>query len=303
MSGGYGPAPADFGDAQELAPSGALFDIGGHGQAAPYSLAMGNMLNKQIEEIRGKTMAALALSGNWKRRFREFMAKKNNDLIDFLKVTVPSHPVFGRGEMLLRRFGNPQCTPSHPSVREMIMDVSGETCIEEVNAAMTAIGGAGPLKDLVAHTTLLYELYREAGEAAMTAQNTLKAKLDKLDKLQGKLANLFEIEVNEKYEQLMEANEAYLKQVFEEAKIEDEYKNVVESYRRFITLRDVLLVTKTFKILDSQPLCSICVEEPVSYALAPCGHTFCQNCIKKHTSNSCFICRATVKDRVRLYFG
>jgi len=303
MSGGYGPAPADFGDAQESAPSGAVFDIGGHGQNTPYSIAVGNIMTKQIEEIRGKAVTALAISGNWKRRFREFMTKKNNDLVDFLDVTVPSHPVFGRGEILLRRFGNPQCNPSHPSVREMIMDISGETYIKEVNDAMLAIGGSGPLKDMAAHTTLMYEMYKDAGEAAIVAQNALKVKLDKLDKLQGKLANLFEIDVNDKYEQLMEANEAYLKQVFEESKIEQDYKDVIEAYRKFLTLRDVLLVTKAFKDTESQPQCSICVEDPVSYALTPCGHTFCQNCIKKHTSNACFICRANVKDRVRLYFG
>lgn len=301
--GGYGPAPAEFESAENSAPTAAIFDVGGHGQSNPYSLAVGGMLSKQVEEIRGKAAMALNLNMTWKRRFREFMSKKNNDLVDFIKVDVPTHPVFGRGEILLRRFGNPQCSVTHPSVRDMILDVSGQTCIEEVNAAMAALSGSGPLKDLAAHVTMLYELYKEAGEAAIQAQNALKMKLDKLDKLQGKLANLFEIDVNEKYEQLMEANEAYLKQVFEEANIEKDYKTLIESYRRFITLRDVVLLTKTFTTSESQPLCSICVEEYVSHALTPCGHTFCQSCIRKHTSNACFICRATVKDRVKLYFG
>ena len=233
----------------------------------------------------------------------EFMAKKNNDLIDFLKVDVPTHPVFGKGEVLLRRFGNPQCNVNHPSVRDMILDTSGNTCIEEINDAMMALSGSGPLKDLATHITMIYELYKEAGEAAIVAQNALKVKMDKLDKVQGKLANLFEIDVNEKYEALMQANEGYLKQVFEEANIEAEYKAVVEAYRRFITLRDIVLLTKTHSVAENTPLCSICVEEGVSHALAPCGHTFCQNCIRKHTSNACFICRATVRDKIKLYFG
>jgi hypothetical protein len=301
--GSAGFAPADFGSAEDSAPTAAMFDVGGHGQQNPYTLAVGGMLNKHIEEIRGKAVAAMNLNTSWKRRFREFMSKKNNDLIDFLKVEVPLHPVFGRGEILLRRFGNPQCTVTHPSVRDMILDISGETCIEEVNAAMTALSGSGPLKDLAAHITLIYDLYKEAGEAAIVAQNALKVKMDKLDKLQGKLANLFEIDVNEKYEALMEANEAYLKQVFHEANIETEYKAVVDAYRRFIILRDIVLLTKTHSAAENAPLCSICVEEGVSHALTPCGHTFCQNCIRKHTSNSCFICRANVRDKIRLYFG
>lgn len=300
---GVGYAPADFGSAEDSAPTAAMFDVGGHGQQNPYSLAVGGMLNKQIEEMRGKVNAAMNLNMSWKRRFREFMAKKNNDLIDFIKVDVAAHPVFGKGEILLRRFGNPQCTVTHPSVRDMILDISGETCIEEVNAAMAALSGSGPLKDFAAHITMIYELYKDAGEAAIVAQNALKMKMDKLDKLQGKLANLFEIDVNEKYEALMEANEAYLKKVFEEAAIETEYKAVVDAYRRFLTLRDIVLLTKTHTAAENTPLCSICVEEGVSHALTPCGHTFCQNCIRKHTSNSCFICRATVRDKIRLYFG
>lgn len=301
--GGYGPAPAEFGNAEDSAPTSAMFDVGGHGQAAPYSLAVNGMLSKQIEEIRGKTTMALNLSTNWKRRFRDFMSKKNNDLIDFIKVSVPNHPVFGRGEILLRRFGNPQCTVTHPSVRDMILDISGETCLGEINEAMTALSGSGPLKDLAAHITLLYDLYKEAGEAAMVAQNNLKMKMDKLDRIQGKLANLFEIDVNDKYEQLMAANEEYLKKVFEEADIEKDYKDVIESYRRFLTLRDVVLTTNAFSLTESQPLCSICVEEQVSHALTPCGHTFCQNCIRKHTSNACFICRTNVREKIRLFFG
>jgi hypothetical protein len=300
---GVGYAPADFGSAEDSAPTAAMFDVGGHGQQNPYTLAVGGMLTKQIDEIRGKVNAAMNLNMSWKRRFREFMAKKNNDLIDFIKVDVAAHPVFGRGEILLRRFGNPQCSVTHPSVRDMILDISGETCIEEVNAAMTALSGSGPLKDFAAHITMIYELYKDAGEAAIVAQNGLKMKMDKLDKLQGKLANLFEIDVNEKYEALMEANEAYLKKVFEEAGIEAEYKAVVEAYRRFLTLRDIVLLTKAHTAAENTPLCSICVEEGVSHALTPCGHTFCQNCIRKHTSNSCFICRATARDKIRLYFG
>jgi hypothetical protein len=296
-------APADFGNAEDSAPSAAIFDVGGHGQSNPYSLAVGGMLNKQIEEIRGKAVAALSLNNSWKRRFREFMSKKNNDLVDFIKAEVPSHPVFGKGEILLRRFGNPQCTTTHPSVRDMILDVSGGTHIEEVNAALVALSGSGPLKDIAAQMGAIYEMYKEAGEAALQAQNALKLKLDKLDKVQGKLANLFEIDVNDKYEQLMEANEAYLKKLFEEAGIEAEYSTTIEAYRKFITLREVVLVTKTAVSVENMPLCSICIEEGVSHALTPCGHTFCQNCIRKHTGNACFICRANVRDRVKLYFG
>ena len=301
--GGDAFSPADFGSAEDSAPTAVLFDIGGNGQSNPYTIAVNGMLNKHIEEMRGKATATVSLSATWKRRFREFMSKKNADLMGFVKATLQDHPVFGRGEMLLRRFGNPNSNTSHPSIRDMVLDVSGETAIVEVEEAMKALSGSGPLKDLGAHITMMYEMYRESGEAAMTAQNALKVKLDRLDRIQGKLANLFEIEVNDKYEQLMEANELYIKKLFEDANIEADYKATVEAYRKFLTLRDTVLLTKAFSSVESQPICSICIEEPVTHTVSPCGHTFCLNCIKKHTSNTCFICRTPIRDKIKLFFG
>jgi len=301
ISGNY--APADFGSAEESAPTAVIFDIGGNGQPNPYSIAIGGMINKQLEEIRGKAVTAVNLSSMWKRRFREFMSKKNSDLLEFLKVEVKDHPVLGRGDMLLRRFGNPNGTSNNAVVRDMVMDASGGTYLEEIDEALKAVSGSGPLKDLGTHVAILYEQYKDAGDAAFTAQASLKVKLDRLDKLQGKLANLFEIDVNDKYEQLMAANEEYMKKIFDDANISAEYLAMIESYRKFITLRETIMMIRAFSAFEKQPVCSICLEDSVSYALNPCGHTFCQTCIRKHTSNACFICRSHVKDKIKLYFG
>lgn len=292
-------APADFEDADQ--PMGVVFDIGGHGQDAPYSLAINSMLHKQIEEMKGKA-AAVNITSTWKRRLRDFMAKKNNELLDFLKVTVPHHPVFGPGEILLRRFGNPQVTPNHVSVRDMIFempDLSGE---DSINASLIATSGETPLKDYVTHTLVIYDMYKEAGDNALKLQQGLKMKLDRLDRIQGKILGLFEIETNEKYEPLMKANEEYLEKIFKDSQIEEDYTALMAAYRRFITLRDVISTSRAVLAQESEPLCSICLEESVAYALNPCGHTFCQTCIRRQNGN-CFICRANVRDKLRLYFG
>ena len=296
MDGNF--APADFEDDQ---PTGVVFDVGGHGQDAPYSLAMNSILHKQLEEVKSKSKTA-SLSATWKRRLRDFMAKKNNDLLDFLKVTVPHHPVFGPGEILLKRFGNPQVTPNHVSVRDMVFempDISGE---ETINAFLAAAGGETPLKDYTAQTQAIFEMYREAGEDALKAQAMLKAKLDKLDRIQGKISGLFEIDPNETYEPLMQANEAYLKKVYDDTKIEEEYNNLVKAYRRFVTLREVATTARTVLAQESEPLCSICLDESVAFALNPCGHTFCQTCIRKQ-NGVCFMCRTHIKDKLKLFFG
>lgn len=301
MDTAAGPyAPADFVDANEISP--AVFDIGGNGSATPYSNAVNAIVTKNHDEIKNKVVSAMNLANTWKRRLRDFMSKKNNELLEFLARAVPAHPVLGPAELLLRKFGNPQVTPTHASVRDMIIDISGASAIEELNASLLSVSGTSPLKDYAAQTVVIYDQYKEAGDAVLKAQQSLKCKLDKLDRIQGKISVLFEIEPNEKYEPLLKANEEYLQKIFDDSQIEEDYNAVIQAYRRFITLRDVVTMSRSAGLQEKEPLCSICLEESVSYTLTPCGHTFCQVCVRRQT-NQCFICRTNVKERVRLYFS
>ena len=302
LSAGGAYAPADFGDAEDTKPIGATFDIGGHDVQTPYTGAVNAILMKHTDEIRGKVSSTVHLPSGWRTRLRDFLVTKNNALLDFLSVSVPSHPVLGPGEVLIRRFGNPQVTPSHPSVRDFVLDGSGEDVLADIDAALQNFKGEGGIKDYIAQTGLLYDEYRMAGEGVFKAQGALKRKLERLDRIQGKLATLFEIEPNEKWGPLMEATEAYLGKIFDECGIEEEYKALVASYRRFAVMRDVVMMTRGITSLESQPMCGICLNEPVSFAFAPCGHTFCQTCSRRQGS-TCPFCRSNIRDRVKIFFS
>jgi hypothetical protein len=298
-------APADFGDAEDMRPLGAVFDIGGNGSSTPYSTAINGVLQRHIEEIRNKTTSAVNAPTGWKKRLREFIGQKNTDLLDFLKLSIPSHPTLGKGDAILRRFGNPNLNPNHPSVRDLVMDASGVDLIPQIEERMGTAGDAaegGLLQKYMAQTRFMYDEYREAGDAVLKAQAELKAKLDRMDRVQGKLVGLFEIDANEKYEPLLQATEAYLQKIYSESGIEAEYKAVVEAYRRFATLRDVVLMSRALTAQENEPICSICLQDPVVFAVSPCGHTYCQNCIRRQNT-SCYMCRGQIKERVRLYFG
>jgi hypothetical protein len=300
--GGY--ASADFADADDVRPLAAVFDVGGHGSSTPYSLAINAMVRKQMEEIKAKSQAALAQPGQWKRKLREFLAQKNNDLLDFFELKVQTHSTLGPGEALLRRFGNPSVSPTHPSVRDLVMDGSGSAIpvLEDLNEAMSNLSTGNPTQDYAAQTRFLYEEYRLAGDHVLSAQAALKVKLDRLDRIQGKLHGLFEIDPNEKYEPLMIATEAYLKDVFEASAIEADYKKLIEAYRRFAILREVVSASRFVTSVEKEPLCCVCLNESVSLALVPCGHTFCNGCGMRQ-SGSCFMCRSSIKDKVKLFFG
>lgn len=301
-------APASFGDAEETRPVSAMFDIGGHATSTPYTTAVQAMLAKHTAEIRGKTDAQLQLSiGDWKKRLREFLTRKNSDLLGFLGSSVPSHHALGPGEILLRRFSNPAVAASpqsHPSVRDLVLDCSGEDVMADIGAALMNFRGeaATGVQGFAAQVRLLFEEYRGAGEAVIIAQNALMNKLAGLDRVQGKLAHLFEIEPNTKWEPLMEATEAYLSKIYSDNAIEAEYNGLIAAYRRFATLREILLTTRMVDAHEHGPMCSICLGEPVGYCLTPCGHTFCGSCVRRQ-GTSCPFCRSTIKERVKLYFG
>ena len=130
----------------------------------------------------------------------------------------------------------------------------------------------------------------------------MKGKLDRFDRIQGRIIHLFEIDPNESYDDLMKATEAYLKRVFEGNMIEDCYKTLIQAYRRFAILRDVVSMTRTLLAQESEPICSICLDESVSYVLTPCGHTLCQTCMRRQ-NGQCFMCRVIIKDKVKLFFS
>lgn len=303
MPGGGGLyAPAEFGDADDDRPAAIAFDLGGNGSANPYTAAISGMLIKHLDEIRQKSAAAISVPSGWKRRLREFLANKNNDLLDFLSVSIPSHPTLGRGEALLRKFGNVNLHAGHPSVKDLVMDSSGADFTQEVAAALLAQRTDDPLKDHVATMRYLFEQYREAGEEAIRHESALRTKLETLDKIQGRLVSLFDLDPNEAYEPLMKSTEEYLERVFAKHQIAGEYRAFIDAYRRYVTLRDVVMMTRTALAQENEPLCTICLRDPVGYAVSPCGHTFCAGCIKKQ-AGACFMCRGPIRDRVKLFFG
>jgi hypothetical protein len=301
--GGSAFSPADFGDSQDMQPLGVAFDIGGHGLSNPYSAAVNSMIHKHSEEMKGRATTLLHLPTGWKRRLRDFLSTKNNELLDFMKLSVPSHNVLGPGEVLLRRFGNPQVSPNHASVRDMVMDISGaaEITLGELNSHLDAFKEDGNLTNYANQTRIIFDEYREAGDAVLSAQTALKAKLDKLDRIQNKISGMLEIEPNEKYQPLMESTEQYLRKIYEESQIEDTYKKLVEAYRKFATLRDVVTMSRSILSYESEPLCSICLNEPISFTISPCGHTLCQTCMRRQV-NQCFFCRGPIRDKIKLYF-
>jgi hypothetical protein len=294
-------APADFADADDLRPTAAIFDIAGNGSATPYTTAINGVIQKHIDEIKQKA-ALISLPTGWKQRLRGFLSQKNTDLLDFLSLSVSSHPSLGRGEQLIRKFSSVHFSPSNASVKELVLDASGADTVGEISQALLKLRTENGINDHLAAIRYIFDQYREAGEAALAKEAELKSKIDVLDRVQGKLAAVVDMDPTEAYEPLLEATESYVGKLFEKHQIADSYTGFIAAYRRFITLRDVVQMTRAVETNVNDPLCSICLNEQVGFALSPCGHTYCQTCVRR-PSSTCFVCRGSIRDRVKLYFG
>jgi hypothetical protein len=302
-------APADFDTAGDMQPLDVYFDVGGHGSSTPYADAIGAMLNKHLDEVQGKAAAATnypSLASPWRRQIRDFMAHQNTDLLNFIDMRMDEHTTLGKGEALLHRFGNPQvaANSSHPSIRNFVLDCSGAAAgadaAADISAAIESFRGRGGIQDYIEATRLLYDEYKRAGEAVLKAQSALDLKINRLDKAQLRIRALFNVEENDEQDQLLAAGERYLKRVYENNKIESDYKDLVAAYRRFIILRDLVAQTRFVHQREGEILCSICLQDPVAFAATPCGHTFCGPCLRKQ-GRSCCMCRAEIKERVKLF--
>ena len=296
-------SPADFEDAEDLRPVSAVFDIGGNGSDTPYTTATNGIILKHVDEIKQKVAIAIQTPAGWKKRIRSFLNQKNTDLLDFLQLSINSHPTLGKGEIILRKFGNLSLRIDHPTIRDLVLDTSGNDYLSEINAILISVRkGDNALSDFISSVACIFEQYRVAGDEALKHESLLKSKMEIFDKFQGKIAALFDLDPTEQYYPLLQVSEEYLGSIFEKNQIKDTYMNFIEAYRKFITLRDIVSMLRTVQSNENEPLCSICIQEQVVYCMNPCGHTYCQTCSHRQ-SGPCFFCRTPVRDKVKIFFN
>lgn len=301
LGGAY--APADFGDAEDTRPLEVLLDPTGTGTSAPYTTIVYNSLARHTQEIRDKSVLPPLTTSSWRKRIRDYLQLKNDDILGFLRRPLQQHPTLGQAEAYLRRFGRPDFQASMPALRDVQLDISGASLVGKIEQELQA-AKPGPVTFplLADQIKWIYDSYRQTGEDILRLDATLKQRLDVMNRSQQVLVSLLELPVNEATQQLTQSTEAFLSKVYEKNTMEDTYQALIEAYRRFAALREIVQFLRHTETVDKEPLCSICLNESVAFALSPCGHTFCQTCSKRQMT-ICYVCRQNIRERVRIYFG
>ncbi len=297
-------ASADFPDSETTRPIETYLETGSQVPATVYSTALFNALQVQTRDIKDKTPSQIQLSNQWKRKIKDIFQRGNDNIFLFLQKPIATHPTLGLAEQFIRKFSRPEVQGKNPNslLRDILEDISGDFYKQEINERVKSKEiENNPIQSLIAQTKELYEVYRETTEKIGLVESNLKSKLFVLDKIQPRLVMLMDLGVNEESAELQKNIENYLTKVYETNCPESEYKELLGLYKKLYIIRDLIHLMKIHENTDKEPLCSICLNEQVQYVLGPCGHTFCEGCVRKQTIQ-CFMCRGNIQNRVKLFF-
>jgi hypothetical protein len=301
LSAGY--APADFPDADATRPASSYIDSGSHAPATIYSTAINNSLQRHFKDIKDHQKNVQQISSSWKKSVRDLFFRGNETIFTFLTKPIGNHPTFSQTELFIRRFSrNDMQNNSGTILRDVLNDLSDINLSEGIEASLRKKAeGKPPIEALGAQVKEVYQIYREAFDEITQVDLSLRTKLQTLDKIQPRLTLLLELGVNEDTAELQKNIEVYLEKVYQENSPEADYKKLLLLYKKMGFLKELMTLLRLNEFSDKEPICSICLNEQISYVLTPCGHTFCEVCMKRQL-NQCYICRGSVRDRVKIYF-
>ena len=257
-------------------------------------------LTKHLSEIPSKPVVNMS---NWRKQLRELMLKQTESVIDFLVKPATEQQVLGPVESLLRKFSvrkeiEPQ---SLKTLAELLAESPGPRAETEINDCL-AKSGPSTLSEVRTQVSSLIELYKKTGESILEGEYQLKLRVEKLSKIHKQVASILELQVNDETEGLLKGMEKYLETSARDLCIEELYKDLVHLYAKQMALREAIQLVKTGTFLPSEPWCSICISDTISYAIVPCGHTFCVGCSRKMVYD-CGMCRSRIKERLKIYIS
>lgn len=239
-----------------------------------------------------------------KKAFREFYVREAAHVFDFLEKPIASSQVLTQAMLILKRFGRGDYMANKHKMRDLVLDISCNTVYdalqEKFQGATTQ--GLSPFQTWVSQTRILLEQWRTATAEFADAEKSLIQQIQVFDEIHKKVQLFLQLPHTEGYEAVCSSMEGYLKSAFDDHKIEEGYTKLIESLKKIVILTDALSSIRQVVNASTEPLCSVCFNEPVALASVPCGHTFCGQCGTKQLTN-CYICRTPITNRMKIFFS
>jgi len=246
---------------------------------------------------------------SWAARLSTTLDRAEAELVGFLRkdaetgededAETATIPCVERHRQFLRGLDTPGFVTSSAWVaRNLRSQVDHDAILADISGALGI--GVSTLQEKI-HTAMT--LYLPTLEAMDAAYVRLQSKLKQIEAFSSQVKALripHATALVPEYEALQSALLHFIESQYAALRIDTDYKEFAEQYDRFQTYRSILCLLQPQG--GAQPLCTVCMTEPISAAVIPCGHTFCGRCCSTQR-NICYICRTPVRDRQRLYFG
>jgi hypothetical protein len=281
------------------------------GLPGKYTATITNILSKHLAEAKTTSDEIIQpIASISKKKLKELITKHNNELFSFMARTDRTPHTLGLAETLFRRYGQeiPTIKGNNPNsiLKDLNLDVSTCEVTAFFNEGLKKVSNSnevitGGMNDFIQQMRWIYNQYKTIGEEVLRLETVLHEKMDLLDKLNTRMSLIVGLKTNDALPDLINSFTKYADTVFSTSKIEDTYKEFVEAYKKWNICRQIITMHNNFKADVSEPQCSICLSDSVSHAIVPCGHTFCGSCVKKQNT-TCYICRGTIRERIKLFF-
>ena len=297
-------ASAELNEEDEMRP--IEFSLDGVSAPGPYTTSIQNIFSRHCAEIRTNSEIILApIQQVSRKKIRELISRQNNDIFGFLQRPDRTPHPSGIAESIFRRYGHDMSNlhkNTQPVSKDLLLDVSMNSTANEFEKNLQKMGGT-TLQSFMGQLKWIFSQYKSVGEEILRVESVLIQKMDMLDKLHQRTPILTSLKANPMLPELLDSFGKYLEHTFKESNIEETYKQLGELYKKWHMLREIVsLQLSTNDTTSTEPICGICLTESIHFAVVPCGHTFCSTCSRK-MNISCYLCRGTIREKVKLFFS
>ena len=239
---------------------------------------------------------------SWRRQLNDCIQHQQARLVRFLFDHTYSD-ISGNQIMsadIIRRYNDVMTKYARPSWNTMnIHDIAFYTDISGSNSEIENDIGISPIK-MRESLRRIIRMFVTSATAMCAAESRLEEKLARFETVVTRTNELMYLEPTASLQQIEEPVRKYLDSVLEKIQIEEDYKELMENYKKFAVLKGLITLANFQKTVG--PTCTICMTKEVSQVSIPCGHTFCEDCCRTQMT-SCYICRVQIRDKIRIYFS
>jgi hypothetical protein len=291
IQGGTVYASADFPDAEPMdtRPSTSI------------SAAVSNVVLYHVSDAAEKQTQ----HRTWKRKVREILQSHQEKILDFFIKPLPDAHPLRAAHTLLTKYGKIQPYDNQRGIPHFFKEFIAESPqkgLEQLNTYLSELSDTRAsdtqVQKWLTMSRHMLDFLRNTGDELLLLDQRLQTECQRIDQVVDKVSQLIALP-NPDIDGFQEMMDRYIEKQFETNRLEALYWDYIFTLQKYSILRDILIPQRL--VNQSEPLCCICMTEPIVMAMVPCGHTFCTNCSKR--TMVCHVCRQSVVSRIRLYFG